>query len=160
MTTYTDEQRAEFLERASEIGITRAMRQLGYPASWVTGKSWMESAGIEAPLDELKAQAAAHHDWYQTEDLLLVGQEGIKRVVEALQNTNLSPDEQKKLSEAYQKYANTWLLLQGKANAISETRHKDNSDIALMELLNEEAARNANLDKEAKSYQDLEPVRV
>lgn len=156
MTTYTDEQRADFLELASEIGITRAMRELGFPKHWATGKSWADAAGISLPLDEIKAQAKAHHDWYETEDMLLVAQEGIKRTHEVLVNSDLSPDEHKKMSEAFQKYANTWLLLHGKANSINETRHKDSMDVGLMELLNEEAARNAALDKEVKSYQDLE----
>lgn len=148
---YTDEQRAEFLETASEIGIGRAMRKLGYPASWLTGQNWMDAAGIAAPLDEIKAQSKAHHDWYRTEDMLIVAQEGIKRTHEVLQSESLTPDEHKKMSEAFQKYANTWLLLQGKANNINETRHKDSSDIALMELLNEEAARNDALDMEDKT---------
>jgi len=151
MTTYTDEQRAVFLERAEEIGITRTMRELGYPASWVTGKNWADAAGIELPLDEIKAQAKAHHDWYQTEELLIVAQAGIRRTAEVLATSDLTPDEHKKMSEAFQKYANTWLLLQGKANNISETRHKDNTDLALMDLINEEKMRNEVLDKEVKS---------
>lgn len=140
-----------FLELMSEIGISRAMRQLGYPASWATGKSWADAAGIEVPLDEIKAQAKAHHDWYQTEDMLLVAQAGVLRVSEELQRTDLTPDEHKKMSEAFQKYANTWLLLQGKANNINETRHKDSMDVGLMELLSQESQRNDELDKEAMS---------
>jgi hypothetical protein len=143
---YTNEQRAEFLETASEIGITRAMRRLGYPAAWSTGKKWFEDAGIEAPLDEIKQQAREHRDWYETEDMLLVAQEGISRVYDELQSTDLTPDEHKKMSEAFQKYANTWLTLHGKANNISETRHRDNTDLALMDLINEERMRNDALE--------------
>lgn len=154
---YNDVQRAEFLEVASEVGITRAIRRLGYPAGWTTAKRWVDAAGIEIPIDEIKAQSKSHHDWYQTEDMLIVAQEGISRVHEELQKTDLSPDEHKKMSEAFQKYANTWLLLQGKANNINETRHKDNADIALTELLNEEIARNASLDNVASTLaEDVE----
>lgn len=145
---YTNEQRAEFLELAAEIGISRALRKLGYPNTWATGKRWLENAGIEIPLDEIKAQAQAHNDWYKTEDMLLVAQEGIQRVYEELQRSDLSPDEHKKMSESFQKYANTWLLLQGKANSINETRHKDTADLAIMDLINEEKMRNEVLDKE------------
>lgn len=148
---YTEQQRAEFLERASEIGITRAKRELGYPHSWVTGKAWADSAGIELPLDEIKAQAKAAHDWYTTEEMLVVAQQGVRRTAEVLANEDLTPDEHKKMSEAFQKYANTWLLLQGKANNINETRHKDSTDIALMELFNEEKMKNEELEKEDKS---------
>ena len=143
---YSNEQRAEFLELASEIGVTRAMRRLGYPNSWATGRRWMDDAGIDVPIDEIKSIAKAHHDWYQTEDMLVVAQEGVRRVHEELQRTNLTPDEHKKMSESFQKYANTWLLLQGKANNISESRSKDSTDIALMELFNEETMRNQSLE--------------
>lgn len=155
---YSNEQIADFLELASEIGLTRAKRQLGYPNSWATAKRWADAAGISLPLDEIKAQAAAHHDWYRTEEVLVVVQEGLRRAQEALENSEaLDPDQQKKLAEAVQKYTNTWLLLQGKANSISEHRSKDGMDLALMDLLNEEKARNALIEsKEDESYQDLE----
>lgn len=146
--SYSDEQRAEFLEVAAEIGITRAMRKLKYPAGWATARDWVKAAGIEVPLDEIKAQAKAHHDWYQSEELLIVAQEGIRRVHEELQASDLTPDEHKKLSEAFQKYSNTWLLLQGKANSISETRHKDAVDLDIMDLINAENARNTLIEKE------------
>ena len=146
---YTNEQRAEYLELAAEVGITRAMRTLGYPKSWASGQKWVQRAGIEVPLDTIKAIAKAHHDWYTTEDMLVVAQEGISRVHMELQTTTLTPDEHKKMSEAFQKYANTWLLLQGKANSINETRTKDGTDVALMELLNSELSRNDTLDMEA-----------
>lgn len=148
---YTEEQRAVFIETASEIGITRAQRKLGYPESWASGKRWMEAAGIEVPLDEIKAQAKAHHDWYQTEDLLLVGQEQLVRIHLMSQRDDLSPDDAKKLAEAYQKVSNVWLLLQGKANSISETHHKDSMDVELMALYEEESKRTKSLDMEAKS---------
>lgn len=148
---YTDEQRAVFIETASEIGITRTMRKLGYPESWASGKRWMDAANVAVPLDEIKAKAKAHHDWYETEELLLVGQELLMRIHLMAQQDNLTPDEVKKFAESYQKVSNTWLLLQGKATNINESRHKDSQDIALMELINEENARNNSLDMEAKS---------
>lgn len=144
---YSDEDIAVFLETAVEIGITRAMRQLKYPASWSTAARWVHNAGIEVPLDSIKAQAAAHWDWYKAEELLVVAKEALLRIVEALQADELSPDDQKKLSEAYQKYVNTILLLEGKATSISETRKTDTMDSGLIELLNEEKARNALIEQ-------------
>lgn len=137
------------MEVAAEMGISRAMRRLGYPAAWSTGQRWLDEAGIQVPLDDIKARSAKYNDWYKTEDMLVVAQEGVIRVHEELQRTDLTPDEHKKMSEAFQKYANTWLLLQGKANSINENRVKDSTDLALMELINEEKARNDTLDKEA-----------
>lgn len=155
---YTDEERSAFLELASEIGITRAKRQLGFPHSWATGQRWVQAAGIEIPIDEIKAQAAAAYDWYKAEEALVVAEEGLRRAQETLQNAeNLSADEQKKLSEAVQKYTNTWLLLQGKANSISEHHTKDATDVELAQMLSEERMRNALIEsKEDESYQDLD----
>lgn len=139
---YTNEERAEWLNVASEIGITRAMRKLGYPNSWATGRSWLEAAGIEAPLDSIKAQAAAHNQWYQDEELLLVAQEGISRVYTELQMAELDPDGHKKLSEAYQKYVNTMLTIKNRPNNITETRSRDAVDVELNALLAEQEKKN------------------
>lgn len=145
---YSDQDKADFLELAVEIGITRAKRQLGFPAAWNTAKRWADAAGIEVPLDEIKAQAAAHWDWYKAEELLIVAKEALLRIIEALQSDDLTPDDQKKLAEAYQKYVNTILLLEGKATSITESRKMDGTDVELMELLNEEKARNARIEQE------------
>lgn len=144
---YTDQERADFLELAKEIGITRAKRELGYPKHWATGKAWADAAGIEVPLDTIKAQAAAHWDWYKAEELLIVAKEALLRIVESLQSDNLTPDEQKKLAEAYQKYVNTILLLEGKATSITESRKTGDVDLAIADLLAAEAARNALIEQ-------------
>lgn len=139
---YSDQERANFLELAKEIGITRAMRELSYPKHWATGKAWADAAGISIPLDTIKAQAAAHHDWYKAEDLLIVAKEALLRIIESLQTDTLTADEQKKLAEAYQKYVNTILLLEGKATNITESRKTSDMDLAIADLLAAEAARN------------------
>jgi hypothetical protein len=143
---YDDEEIADFLELATEIGIARAIRQLGYPNSWGTAKRWADARGIVITVDDLKAKAKEFNDWYDTEELLIIAQDGMQRIHEQLQEKNLSPDEQKRLSEAFQKYVNTWSLLKGKATAITETRQSDGTDIELIELLNEEKARNAMIE--------------
>lgn len=147
--SYSDQERAQFLELAQEIGITRAKRQLGFPASWATGNHWCDAAGIKVPIDEIKAQAAAHYDWYKTEELLTVCDEGIRRIHESLSTDSLTPDEQKKLSEAYQKYTNARLLLEGKANSINEHRSTDTMDVELQRLMDEQD--NKNKEREAES---------
>src|SRR5574338_515466 len=126
MAKYSDEEIATFLELAQDVGIGRAIR---------------------VAVDDLKARSKAYHDWYETEEALLVAQTGMARVHEALMEQDLNADEQKKLAEAYQKYANTWLTLQGKANSISESRALDSNDVELLELINEQRARNAMIEQ-------------
>ena len=138
---YSDEDIAEFLELAQDIGIGRAIRQLGYPNSWGTAQRWAQARGIKVEVDDLKARSKSYHDWYTTEETLLVAQQGMSRVYEQLQEAELDPDEQKKLADAFQKYANTWLLLQGKANNISERRESTQADLEIVELLRLERAK-------------------
>lgn len=140
---YTDKEIADFLDVAREIGVTRAKRKLGYPTAWGTAQRWVKNAGIEVPLDEIKAQAAAHYDWYKAEELLIVAKEALLNIMDTQQQGNLTADEQKKLAEAFQKYVNTILLLEGKATSITESRKVDSMDTGLMDLINEEKARNA-----------------
>lgn len=146
---YSDEEINAFLDVAKDEGIGKAIRLLGYPTSWSTAYRWVKGRGIEVPLDEIKQKAKAFHDWYETEELLVVGQETLQRISERLTNDEtLDADSIKKLSEAYQKTANTWLLLQGKANNISENRKTDSTDVELMELLNIEKAKNHVIESE------------
>lgn len=138
---YSDEEINDFLETAQDIGIGRAIRQLGYPNSWGTAQRWAQARGIKVEVDDLKAKSKSYHDWYRTEEALLVAQQGMSRVYEQLQEADLDPDGQKKLAEAFQKYANTWLLLHGKANSISEKRETTQQDLEIAELLRAEAVK-------------------
>jgi predicted KAP-like P-loop ATPase len=141
---YTDKEINDLLGLAQEVGITRAMRELGYPKAWSTVQYWAEKRGITIAPDELRAKAAATREWYKDEELKTVAQLGLDRITEDLiHNKALSPDDQKKLSEAYQKYVNTLLTLQGKATDIKEHRQTDTMDEHLNELLNMELAKNA-----------------
>lgn len=149
---YSEEEIVAFLEVAKDEGIGKAIRLMGYPTSWSTAYRWVKGRGIEVPLDEIKQKAKAFHDWYETEELLVVGQETLQRISERLTNDEtLDADSIKKLSEAYQKTANTWLLLQGKANSISESRTKDSFDIEILDMLNVEKAKNQAIESGAES---------
>lgn len=120
--TYDDTQRSEFVELASQIGIGRAIRELGYPNSYATGQAWCKARGVNPNRDTAYAQLKEWHTLYQVEDLLLVGDEIISVIQSMLINPDLSADEVKKLTEAYQKATNTRLLLEGKSTSITEHR--------------------------------------
>lgn len=140
---YSDEDINNFLELAQEVGITRAKRELGYPNSWSTAQRWARLRGVEVATDEVMAKAAHTREWYKTEEVLIVAQEGFNRVYqELMENNDLTPDDQKKLAEALQKHYNVWANAQGKATSITESRETDTMDAHLMELLNSEKAKN------------------
>lgn len=140
---YTDTQINEFLELAQEVGITKAKRELGYPNSWGTAQRWAKLRNVEIPVDEVMSKAANTREWYKAEEVMTVAQEGFNRVWEELtNNSDLTPDDQKKLAEALQKHYNVWASAQGKAQVITENRSTDTMDDHLQELLNMEKAKN------------------
>lgn len=132
---YTDQQINEFLELAQEIGIGRAKRKLKYPGSWATAQRWAEMRGVEVDVDTIMQRRKLKGLHMQTDDLLLVAEEGISRVAEELDNTFLDPDGHKKLSEAFQKYVNSWRLLQEKATSIANTYERTQQDLEIEELI-------------------------
>jgi hypothetical protein len=139
---YTDEQIDTFIETAKEIGIGRAQRELGYPNSWATANRWVKARGVTITVDSLKQKAAEMHDWYDTEEALLVTQAGMDRVHEALVEQELDADSIKKLGEAFTKFANVWMTLKGKATNINETRSVGELDAEIQKIIDEENARN------------------
>lgn len=118
--TYDDTQRATFVELAQQIGIGRAIRELGYP-SYPTAQSWCRAAGVEPNTDQAYAQMKEWHTYYQVEDLLIVIDEGISTAQQMLAKAE-TPDDLKRLAESIQKLTNTRLLLEGKATSIKENR--------------------------------------
>ena len=149
LMTYTDEEINNFLELAQEVGITKAKRELGYPNSWATAKRWADVRGIKVAVDEIKAKAADAREWYKEEEIKTLTQEGFNRVYEELTtNPSLTPDDQKKLSEAANKYYGMWASIEGKATNINENRSTDTIDEHLNELLNMERAKNLLQKKE------------
>lgn len=150
---YSDQEINDFLELAQEVGITKAKRELGYPSSWSTAKRWAELRGVDVNVDEIMQKAAVSREWYKTEEIIIVAQEGFNRVYEELvENNHLTADDQKKLAEALMKHYNVWANAQGKATQISESRNveSDGFDEHLQELLNSERAKNMLRDKAEK----------
>ena len=119
-TRYDETKIVNFVELASEIGITRAQRELGYPSSWITGKKWATQRGIDIPVDEVKAKAAEIREWYKNEEKLTICQEGLDRIYQMLTGSVLDPDELNKLSTATKKFIETMNLIEGKATAIAK----------------------------------------
>lgn len=136
---YTDEEQATFCELAQEIGVGRAIRELGYP-SFPMAYAWLDKRGIEPKADDIMAKARKFQRFYQTEDLLRTIDDAIA-VTEEMYATVQTADEAKKLAEAVQKLMNTRLLLEGKANAITEKRETTQADLEIAELLRLEKAK-------------------
>ena len=138
--TYDDKQRAAFVELAQQIGIGRAIRELGYP-TYPTAQGWCRAAGVVPIKDSAYAQMKEWHTFYQVEDMLIVIDEGIS-VARDMMLTAQSPDDMKKLSEAIQKLSNTRLLLEGKSTSITEKREVSSEESEFEKALREFQASN------------------
>lgn len=147
---YSDKDIDAFLVIAQEIGIGKAMKELGYPKGYVTAQNWAKNRGVSVNVDPVMARAKQFDKLYKEDDMIHVLQEGVAAVYEYLSKngSEMDPDSHKKMSEAMQKYANTWLVLQGKANDIKGTVVTDTMDSDLQRFLNESQAKMAKESEE------------
>ena len=142
-STFTEEQIENFIEIAQEMGIGPAIRNLGYPKSYHTAKKWFEQRNVDLPtMDTLAKMAVDLRVFYSDKEKLIAAQTVLDRCVETLMESTLDPDELNKLANAVHKAIQTINLIEGKSTAINEQRNKDNTDLAIIDLLNEAKARN------------------
>lgn len=143
---FTEEQVAEFIETANEMGIGPAMRYLGYPKSYHTAKKFYVQRNIDMPTANTLAVMAKQLDiFYTDKEKVLAAQAVIDRTVEALYEDTLASDDISKLSNALHKAIQTINLIEGKSTNINENRSKDGQDLAIIDMLNEAKARNENI---------------
>lgn len=140
---YSENDVREFISCAQEMGISPAMRKMNYPGSWATAQRWFKEAGLALPtIDSLVARAAEIKQFYTDKEKLLAAQATIDRIVQSLTNDELTADEINKLSNALNKTIQTFNLIEGKSTSITESRQKDGTDLAIMDMLNEAKAKN------------------
>lgn len=141
--TYSEEESRSFVEVAKEIGISPAMRQLGYPGSYNTARKWFEEQGEIVPdLDSLMRKAADMKRFYGDSEKKIAIQTLIDRIVEKLEKDDLDADGINKLANALNKAIQSFQLVEGKSTNITESRTKDGSDLAIIDMLNAAKAKN------------------
>lgn len=104
------------IELAENIGLSAAIRELGYP-SFHTMKKWCVDAGVEVELDEVKQKAANWNTWYHDSELLIAQQEIIAVGMEKLRDKTLDANGLDKISNAFKKASEMIRTIQGKANS-------------------------------------------
>ena len=140
---YEEDKIVSFINLAQEIGIGPAIRTLGYPGSYHTAKKWFEQRSLDLPtINTLAKMAVDTRVFYSDKEKLLAAQAVLDRCVETLYQDDLDSDQLNKLANAVHKAIQTINLIEGKSTAISENRHKDGQDLAIIDLLNEAKARN------------------
>ncbi len=150
---YTDEQISQFIDISTEMGISPAMRYLGYPGSYHTASKWYQDRNLELPnIDSLKQMARNIGVFYSDKEKVISAQAVIDRAVEKLmEDDSLLSDDINKLSNAIHKAIQTINLVEGKSTNINENRSKDGTDLAIHDLLNE-----AKMKNEAKKISHIE----
>jgi hypothetical protein len=150
-SNFTEEQISEYILNAQEMGIGPAIRYLGYPKSYHTAKKWFEQRNVELPtLDTLAKMAGDLKVFYSDKEKIIAAQAILDRSIESLYQDNLTSDDINKLSTAIHKAIQTINLIEGKSTIINEQRNKDNSDLAIIDLLNEAKARNESIKENMK----------
>lgn len=148
---YSDRQVQDFIEAATEMGVSPAMRALGYPKTWSTAQTWFKTAGLELPtVDSLMAKAAELKQFYSDKEKKFAVQVTLDRIVEKLQQDDLTADDLNKLANALNKAIQTFNLVEGKATSVHEQRQKDGSDLAIIDMLNEAKAKNNLIEQDSK----------
>lgn len=150
MPEYTDKQKNDFCILAQEVGIGKAIRELKYP-SYPTAITWMKARGISPNIDSLMQTVKQYHLFWENAEARVVAESGMARIHELLANDEIGPEEMKKLADAYSKYVNAWLVLQGKSNDIRESRETTQLDLEIMDVLNSQRAKNAKTENEIRN---------
>lgn len=144
---YTEEEKQEFINQANELGLSPAMRLLGYPGSHHTAARWFKEYGQELPdVSYLQRKARALKEWYSDKEELAAVQAMLDRLVEALESDGLDPDGLNKISNALQRAIQTKRLIEGKSTNVNESHTKDATELAIAALVNEQKEMNKNLD--------------
>lgn len=143
---FTEEQIEDFIQNAQEMGIGPTLRYLGYPKSYHTAKKWFVDRNIDLPnIDTLAKMAGDLRVFYSDKEKIIAAQAVLDRCVETLMQDTLDSDQLNKLANAVHKAIQTINLIEGKSTVINEQRNKDNSDLAIIDLLNEAKARNERM---------------
>ncbi len=153
--TFDENQISEFIEVANEMGIGPAMRYLGYPKSYHTAKKFYVQRNLDVPAANTLAQMAKQLDiFYKDKEKILAAQAVLDRSVEKLyEDDTLLADDLKKISDAVHKAIVTINLIEGKSTAINESRNKDGSDLAIIDMLNEAKTRNESIRANLKAVE-------
>lgn len=139
---YTVQEVEDFLETAQMMGVGPAIRHLKYP-TWPTAAKWFKDRDLEMPtIDSLQAKAAGMKYFYTDNEKKYAAQRAIERIVESLEQDQLTADDINKLNNALHTAIKTFNLIDGKSTQITETQTKDAVDLEVFDLISAAKAKN------------------
>ena len=137
---YTEEEILTLVTLAQEVGVGRAIKELGY-GSYPTVKRWAAARGLELDVDPIKQKASRTNQWYKEEEKRVVAEAGLQRIYEYLDTNELSegaltPDDIKKLADGVKRLVETLALIDGKPTEIKQEQGPDDAFTALLNEIN------------------------
>lgn len=126
---YTEEQVNEYCETAQKIGMAAAIKELGYPKSKSTAHYWLKNRGIVVEVDELRRRASETKQFYTEREQITVLNELLQRIMEKVQDSQLSPDDLSKLSRSAQMVVETLRLIGGQSTQNLEIQDSVDAEI-------------------------------
>ncbi|MDJ0395913.1 hypothetical protein QMK17_21575 [Rhodococcus sp. G-MC3] len=115
MPKYNEDERRAYAELAGDIGIRPAMRELGYPSSWASGRAWCTEFGIEVELDELKSKAAQYNAFYNDSEQIIAFQDLIADARAKQLDPDTTAADLERLAKVIKLSVDGIRLIQGKA---------------------------------------------
>lgn len=135
MQYYEDEQVEEFILIAQQLGISGAMKHLGFPASRATANYWLKQRNIVLDKDVLAQRAAEFKHFYTDQEHLTALNTGLQRAYELLENDRLTASDLQKVVNTIAKTIETIRLIGGQSTQTIQTI--DSMDQHIKELLNQ-----------------------
>lgn len=170
---YSTEQKQAFVNRAAEIGLTPAMKELGYPKGKPTASVWCKNLGVKVQLSELQQHAAQMKTFYGAQEKLALCQKVLDECYDILMHGEQDPAETdgymdpvtgqvsmiyvrrplsaallSRISATVQRTIQTMELLEGRVTDRIEQISQDSTDIELAEMIRDYKASNARQEKE------------
>lgn len=152
MTSYTEEERQAYLSRMQEIGLRPACRELGYPSPRVAVE-WCKRYDVHPKIMSLQEYTQKIAKEVSTQDKIALANKIIERAHDMLEveadpelEPPLSSMDMSRLASTIEKCVRTVELLSGRSTDRVEV--VDHKDLELVEMLNEQAAKNAQIKQE------------
>lgn len=139
---FTQSDKEAFVAQAKKKGMSRTMREMGYPSSLNTAKAWMKEANITITEDTLGAKAKVDEEQYGFNEEMYLLKQMMDKIHTNLEDPNLNADGVVKLASALQKCITTMELIGG--NPTSRTAQQTQVTDELQALLNQTKIRNKN----------------
>lgn len=143
---YTEEERDTYIETAQEMGLTRAMRHLGYPKSSATARKWIDAKGVEITVDSLQQKAAQLKHFYDRKEKMLVLQTALERVMEKLEYEDMDTQEIRNLVSSAKEIIQTMELLGG--NPTERVENVSSTDLEIKRLVEQFNEQNKEFEAE------------